>query len=278
MIKKYLPIIFILLFVITSSASSEEILAKVNNKVITVSDFNNRLSIIPKEVLEYYKSKEGREKLLNDLVEETALLDEVDNLKIEQTPEAKKELELARKQVLIMLLVKKEVESKINITEGEIKDFYDKNKIYFKKPDTIKVSHILLKTQKEAEEILNMLKAGKNFETLAKEKSTCPSAKAGGDLGWVEKGQMVKEFDDAAFLLNEGQISSIIKTKFGYHVIKVFKKIIGQYAPLKEVKSQIIDELKDQKKEKMIIYYKEDLKKKKNIVINKELLNKINLK
>jgi len=278
MAKKLIPLIIIFILISVSNIFSDEILAKVNDKIITVSDFINRLSIIPKEVINYYKTKEGRKKLLDDLIEETMYLDEIEKLKIENSKEAKIELELAKKQTLISLLIKKEVGDKITITDDEINKFYEKNKILFKNPDSIKVRHILVKTLKDAEDILDQLKKGKGFEVLAKEKSVCPSAKSGGDLGWVEKGQMVKEFDDAAFLLDEGKISDIVKTKFGYHIIKVSKKISGKYLQLKEVKTQIEDELKDQKKEKMAGMYKESLKKKKNITINQQLLNNIKIK
>jgi len=81
-------------------------------------------------------------------------------------------------------------------------------------------AHILVKTEKEANKILERLKKGDKFSKIAKELSLCPSKKRGGDLGTFGRGQMVKEFEKAAFALQKGQISSIVKTKFGYHIIK----------------------------------------------------------
>ena len=80
--------------------------------------------------------------------------------------------------------------------------------------------HILVKTEKEANKVLERLKKGEKFSKIAKELSLCPSKKRGGDLGTFGRGQMVKEFEKAAFALQKGQISSIIKTKFGYHIIR----------------------------------------------------------
>lgn len=85
----------------------------------------------------------------------------------------------------------------------------------------VKASHILVKKRSEAEKILEELKKGANFAELAKKYSECPSRKRGGDLGWFGKGKMVPEFEKAAFSLKKGDLSDIVKTQFGYHVIKV---------------------------------------------------------
>jgi peptidyl-prolyl cis-trans isomerase C len=81
-------------------------------------------------------------------------------------------------------------------------------------------AHILVKTEKEVNAVLERLKKGEKFSAIAKDVSLCPSKKRGGDLGTFGRGQMVKEFENAAFVLEKGQISGIVKTQFGYHIIK----------------------------------------------------------
>ena len=81
-------------------------------------------------------------------------------------------------------------------------------------------AHILVKTEREANAVLEQLKKGEKFAKIAKEVSLCPSKKRGGDLGTFGRGKMVKEFENAAFTIQKGQISPIVKTKFGYHIIK----------------------------------------------------------
>jgi peptidyl-prolyl cis-trans isomerase C len=81
-------------------------------------------------------------------------------------------------------------------------------------------AHILVKTEKEVKNILERLKKGEKFSAIAKDVSLCPSKKRGGDLGTFGRGQMVKEFETAAFALDKGQISGIVKTQFGYHILK----------------------------------------------------------
>jgi parvulin-like peptidyl-prolyl isomerase len=85
----------------------------------------------------------------------------------------------------------------------------------------INASHILVKTEQEAKIIAEELKAGNSFEEIAKAKSICPSGKKGGNLGWFTHGQMVREFEKAAFSMKKGQLSPPVKSQFGWHIIKI---------------------------------------------------------
>jgi peptidyl-prolyl cis-trans isomerase C len=87
-------------------------------------------------------------------------------------------------------------------------------------PDKVHCAHILIKTEQEAKTVLERLKKGEKFANIAQEISLCPSGKRGGDLGTFGRGKMVKEFEIASFALQKGQISGIVKTKFGCHIIK----------------------------------------------------------
>jgi parvulin-like peptidyl-prolyl isomerase len=87
-------------------------------------------------------------------------------------------------------------------------------------PDKVHCAHILVKTEQEAKIVIERLNKGEKFVNIAKEMSLCPSGKRGGDLGTFTRGKMVKEFETAAFVLQKGQTSPMVKTKFGYHIIK----------------------------------------------------------
>lgn len=87
-------------------------------------------------------------------------------------------------------------------------------------PNKVHCAHILVKTEKEVNQVLERIKKGEKFSAIAKDISICPSKKRGGDLGTFGRGQMVKDFENAAFILEKGQISGIVKTQFGYHIIK----------------------------------------------------------
>ncbi len=87
-------------------------------------------------------------------------------------------------------------------------------------PDKVHCAHILVKTEQEAKAVLDRLNKGEKFANIAQQVSLCPSGKRGGDLGTFTRGKMVKEFETVAFALQKGQISAMVKTKFGYHIVK----------------------------------------------------------
>lgn len=87
-------------------------------------------------------------------------------------------------------------------------------------PEKVHCAHILVKSESEAKAVLERLKKGEKFGAIAQVVSLCPSGKRGGDLGTFTRGKMVKEFENAAFALNKGEVSSIVKTRFGCHIIK----------------------------------------------------------
>lgn len=151
-------------------------------------------------------------------------------------------------------------EEDTKISENDMKKYYEDNKDDFY-TDTVTASHILIKTQddegnelsdtkkkeakKKAEEVLAKVKAGEDFAELAKEYSEDSSASSGGDLGTFGRGQMVTEFEDAAFAMNAGEISDIVQTEYGYHIIKVTDRVNKQesYEDVKDkIKSTLVSE------------------------------------
>jgi peptidyl-prolyl cis-trans isomerase C len=148
----------------------------------------------------------------------------------------------------------------VEVNDAEAKAFYDENKEDFNKPEQVKASHILIKvaptatTEEKAaakakiDGLLKQVKAGGDFAALAKENSDCPSKERGGDLGFFEKSAMVKEFADAAFSMKVGQISDVVETQFGYHIIKVTDRKEGGLTPFDKAKTDIVKQLQDKKK------------------------------
>lgn len=148
---------------------------------------------------------------------------------------------------------------KISLKDKDIEDYYNTNITNFKQEEEVKARHILIKVEddkndaeakKKAEEISARIKNGENFEELAKKYSQEPGAdKSGGDLGWFGRGRMVKPFEDKAFSMAEGEVSDLVKTNFGYHIIKVEGKRAEGTKPLSEVKSMIEQTMKREKAE-----------------------------
>ena len=178
-----------------------------------------------------------------------------------------------KKGLTVQALIEKQVISKIDISDAECRDFYDSNPQFFKQPEKVQARHILIKSgpkdekaqqEKALEKIKQVqkeIKAGGDFSTLAKKYSEGPSGKNGGDLGYFARGQMVKPFEDAAFGLEPGQTSDIVKTEFGYHLITVTGKKAASTTPYEEVKEKIRSHLKQQKTNERVKAYIESLKK-----------------
>jgi parvulin-like peptidyl-prolyl isomerase len=208
-----------------------------------------------------------QKKVVEQAIERKLLAQNAIKSGIENDAAFKKALKKIKSDLALELWMKK-VFANVSVTEKEIKKFFDKNAAKFVKPSRAKARHILVKTQKEAQEIINELKnlkgdaLSKKFIELAKTKSTGPSGKSGGELGWFNKRQMVKPFSDAAFELEKGNITlKPVKTQFGYHIIYLENKEVGKKATLAEVKPQIENSLKMDKFRKKVSAQAKKLRK-----------------
>jgi foldase protein PrsA len=169
-------------------------------------------------------------------------------------------MENLRKQLSSKVLLDKLIAPKINITDEDMKTYYDQNKESFNTPEEVKASHILVETKQEADEILALLKSGSDFATLAKERSKDGSAAQGGDLGYFGRGQMVAPFEEAAFTLNVGEISKVVESEFGFHIIKVIDKKAATTASFNDKKEDIRKTLTEQKQGELSQTFIEELR------------------
>jgi len=158
-----------------------------------------------------------------------------------------------KRKVRYLIVDQESLRKQVTVTGQQLERYYNDNMQRYSTPEQVKASHILLKTEgkddaavkKQAEDILAKLKGGADFAELAKKYSEDPgSAVKGGDLDYFGKGQMVPEFDKVAFSLPPGQMSDLVKTQFGYHIIKVVDKRPASQKTFTEVRSQIEDQLK----------------------------------
>jgi parvulin-like peptidyl-prolyl isomerase len=157
-----------------------------------------------------------------------------------------------------------------------VKAYYEMHKDELESISQIRASHILVKTEEEAQKIAGRLKKGEDFATLAKKVSIdTASAKNGGDLGFFSAGQMVPEFESAAAKLKPGEISQPVKTKFGYHVIRVAEKKMGKPLEFEKIKSALFQRLSAEKQKDFFDSYIENLKKTYKVEINKEAVSKL---
>ncbi|GGF92624.1 peptidylprolyl isomerase [Paenibacillus abyssi] len=156
--------------------------------------------------------------------------------------------EVLRKQIKIQLEMRKVLEPQIQVTDEELQQYYDQHKDSLGTPEQVQASHILVGTQEEAEQILEELKQGADFAALAKEKSTDPGTKDnGGDLGYFGRGAMDPAFEEAAFALDNNEISGVVQSSFGYHIIKTVDHKAAVTPTFEEKKDEIREDLINEK-------------------------------
>jgi peptidyl-prolyl cis-trans isomerase C len=177
------------------------------------------------------------------------------------------------RELVVNAVMEKWFEALPAVTDADLEKYYKDNPSQFQQKERVKASHILVKADEKAtpeekaaakkkiEEIQAKLKAGGDFAALAKVYSDCPSKERGGDLGFFGKGQMVPEFETAAFALKPGELSGIVETKFGYHIIKGAEHQQAGVTPLPEVKDRLKSFLENQKKRELLQKKLDELKK-----------------
>jgi peptidyl-prolyl cis-trans isomerase C len=181
----------------------------------------------------------------------------------------------AKSDMSVAKMLETEVNTKVAVQPDDVNTFYQKNPEKFQQPERVRASHILLRVEENADakakeaaktkaaDLLNQVKAGKDFAELAKQHSQDPgSAVQGGDLGFFQQGQMVGAFERAAFALKPGEVSEIVETPFGFHIIKMAEKQAARTVPIDEVKPQIEQFLQNQQRQEKTQAFINSLKSK----------------
>lgn len=250
-----------------------KVLVTIDKEQITMEEFNKELDKIPMNMKMAVATESGKKSYLDRLIIKKLLLKEANKDKMENEKEFQTRLLDIKEQLLIESLLKKKIASDSQLGDEELKKYYDANKDKFKKEKEINTRHILLKTEEEAKQVKEKLQNGDDFVELAKKYSIDPNAKTtGGEIGFHPKGTLLPEYEDTAFKLAKvGQISGIVKTQYGYHIIRLDGTKPPAFVSFDEVKDFIKQQLAQDKQKELIEKYIEDLKKNAKITINENL-------
>ncbi len=222
----------------------EQKLATVNGTDILVLDWNAEFANLPEQT-----QQQGENALfaplLNSLIQKEAIAAKAITEGFQDTQQYKSSLRKAVRDLLSQLYIDKKIDA--ILTKTDLQAEYEKLKADWKGQTEIDTSHILVKSRKDAEEIIVALQNGADFKALAKNKSTGPSGPSGGGIGWVSVGQTVPEFENALLALADGDIGEKpVKTQFGWHVIKRENSRDKEIPSFEEIepriRSQIIDD------------------------------------
>jgi len=317
-VKRFKILWFIPLLLLANLSHGEvvdRIVAIVNDEVITLSDLNGAFEPYRKRIVETYRgqAKEGlmaeaRMSFLNRLID-TILIDQEAkkngiSIKEEEVMAAINDImaqkklsledamrELAtqgisyeaykkeiREQLIKMRLVRREIKSKIMVTEGEIGEYYRKHREDYEGKEAVRIRQIFLafpvradaeakdKLRKDAENLVARLKAGESFEILASSYSQGPTA-GGGDLGFIEKGMVHPEVEAVAFRLAIGAVSGVIPSRAGFHIIQVVDRRGGGLQAIEAVREEIQMRIEDEKMGKKFEEWMGQLRKRSHIEI-----------
>jgi foldase protein PrsA len=250
-----------LLLIFATAFTKTETAASVNGEKITKEELDTKLtemygaeildSLITNKVIEMEAAKKKVKVTGNEIDEELTKLEESyggEEAFAAALEQNQVSMDKIREDIEVYLLAEKMIGTSIDVSEEEMKSYFEENKDSFDQKEQVKASHILVEDEATAKKIKEELDHGKDFAELAKEHSTDTSnADTGGDLGYFGKGEMAEEFEKAAFALENGAISEPVKTEFGYHIIKLVDKKAAKTAKFDEHKDEIKELLFDQK-------------------------------
>jgi len=270
--------------VLSADTVVEEIIARVNNQIITRSDYVREQQQLKEEAQQQDPAhadkivSESQKDVLRGLVDRQLLLEKGKDMGITADADLTKKLDEMRKQmklesmedlekaaqaqgisfedfkqnlrteIITQQVISREVGGRITVSKEEQQKYYEQHKSELERPEQIKLSEILVSTdqagdeqqklaevQAKADDLLKQIKAGGNFDELAKKESQGPSAAQGGDLGYFKRGTLAKQLEDTTFALQKGQVSDVIRTKQGFVILKVTDHQTAGIPPMSEV-------------------------------------------
>lgn len=254
----------------------DKALVTIADKSITIKDFKNKLSKLPK----HYQvvAEKNKKNLLDDMIVESLFLEDAVRKGLDKDKEIKDILVEARKKIIIAKFVKTEVDDKVKVSEDEMKAFYEEHKDEFKTPEMWRASHILVASEGEAKDVVAELSKGSLFEDIARAKSIDATSSRGGDVGYFRKGQVVPEFENTCTSLSVGQTSAIVHTQFGYHIIKLTDKKNEAFEPYESAKPKIENALKLKKRDELFDKLVVSLKEKYRVRVEDDAIKSLEAK
>ncbi len=269
----YLILAVSVLVVACGRDDSKKVVARVGTRTITVQNFREAYFKVPPNFLPEVGGEDGKREFLEDLISKEVLILEAYARELQNDETVREQLEEIERQILLRDLYDREVIAKSKVTEKELKQLYEERA----QEDEVAARHILLSDSAKAAEVLERVKAGEDFAELAKELSIDAStASMGGYLGFFGKEIMLPpEFHDAVFALEAGEVSDVVKTSMGYHLIKVDEKRKRQLDPFETLKGRLESELIAEKRMNLAKEYLDGVKKRYKLEIHEDVLQKL---
>ncbi len=244
------------------------------DEIITVLDMESLIEEISPFLRRVYTRKEVKESLLNSLVDYKLFSRAAREENLDKLQEVKRVVNAAVEKKMAQVYLKK-IRGSLSVSEKELRDYYEAHLKEFQTPEQVKVRHIVVRTEKEAEEILERIKGGADFGKIAGERSIDGTAQGGGELGWFGRGRMDPAFEEAAFALERGEVSGIVQTRFGYHIIQGEGRRGPEKQDFSAVRDRIRQNLWDRKQKEEIEKKRKELRARHTTRLYPELLSEV---
>ena len=280
---KLVALLICCLMVLGACKQKGEVIAKVGGDTITTEDFSERMMAAPPAYQAYINTEPGKKQFIDLLVREKLVLESAKQAGIDKREEYKSSLEEFKEEqkrqlkdyesgLMMEMYIKEVQENMITASEDEINKYYEEHKEDFTSPVAVTAKHILVPTKEEAEIAYDRINKGEPFEKVAQEMSTDKvSAQRGGQIGPFRKGELVKEFEEVVFNLKTGEISEIVETPFGLHIITKVSEEKLQPIPEDVAKAEIKNIIEKTKFDKWF----DDAKKKLNVSVDYSKLDNV---
>lgn len=246
----------------TGREEPEKVLAQMKEYRLSEEDLEHLLELVPESSRQQLAAPERRRQFVKSWMEIMVFYQEALSQGLEKNSEFQDRLEFFKKQILVEHF-REHLLSDVTVNETEVEEFYTTNRERFRVPPKVRASHILLSSREEAQKVREALDRGESFEELTQDHSLDRSSREeGGELGWIEAGRAVPEFEQAAFALEPGAYSNPVETQFGWHIIRVSEKREAEYSSLDEVRGPLTEQLLNQKRRELLDDISADLFKK----------------
>ena len=247
-----MPVLFVFFAIVASSCGSApgggqkgKVLAVVNGEPLTEAILLKEVENLPPYVRPMLESASGRAQFLESVITRDLLMREALRRGIDRRPEVSDRIAMARKSIVLEALLRDVAEKAPGLSDAALRSIYDANPASHQVGERVKVSHMLFREKARALEILGRAKAGEPFESLMTEVAA-GNGEVAADLGEIERGNFVKEFETAAFAAAPGEVTGPVKTTYGYHVIKVYAKSPAGTVSFEEMKPKLLAEQREQ--------------------------------
>lgn len=220
-------------------------LAVVNGEPLTEATLLKEVENLPPYVRPILETPAGRAQFLESVITRDLLMREALRRGIDRRPEVADRIAMARKSIVLEALLRDVASQAPGLSDAALRKAYDADPTQHQVGERARVSHMLFRDKVRAQEVLNLAKKGEPFEDLMK-KVDSRNGEVAADLGEIERGNFVKEFEAAAFAAAPGAVVGPVKTTYGYHVLKVYEKKPAGARPFEEVKPQLLAEQREQ--------------------------------